>query len=342
MTKAVTPAGGSLAFDARPIELAGFRLYGRGVRAVGSPTLDQWVSATQFAAAAQESSPYWVGDLLTYAENRVDWAEKMDQAIGLTGLAHQTILNLTWISRSVDVPERVIAPSIAHAAEVAALPQPSQRKFLQKARDEEWSRSELRQAVRAAKRTKVIEGQARLEGQYRVIYADPPWTYRQNTPTASGEMTRSEERYPGMSIDEICALPIAAHVARNAVLFLWVPVPFLLQNPGPREVLEAWGFEYKGGYVWDKVHGMPGSYSYVNHEHLLIGTRGIGTPDVPISGHDHDSVQVFRREGEHSAKHKEFRGLIESLYTTGPYLELFGREKVKGWTVFGNDARLWQ
>lgn len=28
-------------------------------------------------------------------------------------------------------------------------------------------------------------------------------------------------------------------------------------------------------------------------------------------------------------------------YTRGPYLELFGRKKVEGWSVFGNDARLW-
>jgi N6-adenosine-specific RNA methylase IME4 len=33
--------------------------------------------------------------------------------------------------------------------------------------------------------------------------------------------------------------------------------------------------------------------------------------------------------------------MIEKMFTTGPYLELFGRELVKGWHVFGNDPKLW-
>jgi N6-adenosine-specific RNA methylase IME4 len=45
---------------------------------------------------------------------------------------------------------------------------------------------------------------------------------------------------------------------------------------------------------------------------------------------------VLAPVGEHSAKPEEVRRRIERLYG-GPYLELFGRKLVPGWTVWGNE-----
>ncbi len=42
--------------------------------------------------------------------------------------------------------------------------------------------------------------------------------------------------------------------------------------------------------------------------------------------------------GEHSAKPEEARHRIERLFP-GPYLELYGRKPVPGWTVWGNEIR---
>lgn len=60
------------------------------------------------------------------------------------------------------------------------------------------------------------------EGKYSVIYADPPWRY---------DMKRgngvAENHYPTMSIEEICALPIADIAAKDSALFLWATFPQL-------------------------------------------------------------------------------------------------------------------
>jgi N6-adenosine-specific RNA methylase IME4 len=80
-------------------------------------------------------------------------------------------------------------------------------------------------------------------------------------------------------------------------------------------VIEAWGFEYKTGAVWDKVLHNFGHY--VSIRHLLIATRGSCTPDRPTPMID--SVQTIRRGDVHSAKPEEFRQMIERLYD-GPYL----------------------
>lgn len=334
-----TPAGGSLElFDDRPIELDGFKLRARSAVPVGRPKFEHWANAIRFAIATAESAPYWVGDLMRYAENRAEWADRMAQALDITGWSRQTILNYTSICNRVEEPERRLSPSVKHTDAVAALPREEQTKWLGKARDEGWNERELRVNIRASKRTKVIEGQARLEGLYRVIYADPPWTYFDSGPTKDGSLGKAERRYQTMDVDAIAKLPISEHALPRAVLFLWVPAPLLLQSPGPRDVIDAWGFTYKTGMVWDKVLGNYGHYVHGVHEHLLICTRGSCLPDRPTPSPK--SILVERRGDEHSAKPAGMRKIIEGLYD-GPYLELFGREPVEGWDVFGNDARLW-
>lgn len=327
-------------FDLRPINLdGGVRLKAKCVEFTGQPTAQQWQAAMQFAEDCAVASPYWVGDLLAYAESREDWREKMDQLQAHTGMARQTLHNLTSISRRVALPERELAPSIAYAEAVAKLTPAEQREFLAKARDEGWKSNELRDEVRAAARVRVIEGQAHLDGQYRIIYADCPWRYRESGTRPDGAGARAERHYPTMSIEELCALPVKAHARPHAVLFAWVTVPLLFENPGPREVFEAWGFRYASNMTWDKVLGIPGRFFQVQHEHLIVLERGSCPPDRPTP--KPRSVLTVRRSDKHSEKPEEARRMITSLYTTGPFLELFGREPVEGWTVFGNDVKLW-
>lgn len=323
-------------FDEKPIEIGGFRLKGRTVEPIGRPTLDGWSAAFEFATATEESSPYWPAELLVYANDRQDWREKLDQAIHITGLARHTIENRAVVVRKVKGRARELAPSISHAAEVAALEPELQEELLEEAKVGGYTVTELRRAKKNKLRPTIVQGQAALEGMFRVLYADPPWQYSDSGVPTSGALGKAERHYPTMPLSEICKLPVEAHALPDAVLFLWVPAPML---PQAFPVIEAWGFTYKTGIVWDKVLGNWGHYVRVHHEHLLIATRGSCMPDVPTPMPD--SVQVIRRGDVHSEKPEEFRRLIEKLYTRGPYLELFGRKRVDGWSVFGNDARLW-
>lgn len=341
MTKQIAkPIGYDSLFDEHPIEIGGFSLQSRAaVPLEGKITITDWQTALQFASGAEAAAPYWVGDLLAYAEDRKDWQDKIEQAKSATKLAQHTLENYTTIARKVRGRARDLAPSPTHARTVAKLPAAEQEHWLEEAATEGYTVSELNKAIRAAERTSVIEGQAALEGMFRVIYADPPWSYNDAGIPSSGALGKASRHYPSMTIADLCALPVASHALEDSVLFLWVTAPMLLTNPGPREVLEAWGFTYKTGAVWDKVLGNWGHYFRVKHEHLLVCTRGSCLPDVPTPMPE--SVFVERRSDEHSEKPAIARRTIEQLYTRGPYLELFGRKPVEGWSVFGNDARLW-
>lgn len=307
----------------------------RGTR----PTFEQYDDVGKFIKGAHRRAGFWLADWLRYGESRADWADRLDQVVDATGLAEKTVKNVRAIGS--------IAPSVRRAGvefsthgEVASLGEDEQKYWLEQAEDQGWTQRELRVHIRAAKRTKIIEGQASLVGMYRVVYADPPWLYNDSGPTEDGSLGKAERHYPGMTIDELCKLPVKSHVYKDAILFCWVTAAMLYENPGPREVIESWGFKPKTGRVWDKVLGMPGHYAnHITHEHLIIATRGSFLPDVPTP--QDKSILVERRTDLHSGKPESMRRWIEKHWTHGPRLELFGRLPVEGWDVFGNDARLW-
>jgi N6-adenosine-specific RNA methylase IME4 len=133
-----------------------------------------------------------------------------------------------------------------------------------------------------------------------------------------------------MDLADICGLPIVDLVTPDAALFLWVTVPCLFQA---RDVIEAWGFEYKSNYVWDKLKTGLGFWNRNQHEHLLIATRG--NFPAPRPG-DCPVIQSLRRE--HSRKPDETYELIERMYPELPKIELFARGMRKGWAAWGNQA----
>jgi len=167
--------------------------------------------------------------------------------------------------------------------------------------------------------------------KYRVIYADPPWQYdlEQTSPNLGGAI----KHYNSMSIEELCALPIKDIADKDAVLFLWITSPKLNLF---LQLMEAWGFEYKTSFVWDKVKHNMGHYNSVRHEFLLIGGRGKSTPDLK---HLYDSVITIERSEKHSEKPVEFLNIIDNLYQHGNRIELFARQAKKdNWYFWGNEV----
>ncbi|MGJ5222415.1 MT-A70 family methyltransferase, partial [Bradyrhizobium oligotrophicum] len=58
--------------------------------------------------------------------------------------------------------------------------------------------------------------------KFATILADPPWRFQNSTGKVAPEHKRLN-RYGTMTLDEICALPVADVCAGTAHLYLWVP-----------------------------------------------------------------------------------------------------------------------
>ena len=171
---------------------------------------------------------------------------------------------------------------------------------------------------------------------FRTIYADPPWQFANRTGKMAPEHRRLP-RYPTMTIEEICALPVKEGVADQAHLYLWVP--HALVGWGLR-VMEEWGFTYKTTIVWYKIRkdGGPdgrgvGFYFRNVTELLLFGTKGHFRTLAP--GRRQVNL-IASRKREHSRKPDEMYMLIERC-SPGPYLELFARHVRPGWVQLGDE-----
>lgn len=255
------------------------------------------------------------------------------------GLGERSAQRRLQIARDIaaDVKETIAATPLADRTrdllDLARMEPAEQRRVVEVEGVKE-GRTSVLQGRREVTRRDKREAPPLPSDKYRVIYADPPWSYGNSGVIGDDNYGRAARHYPSMTIEELRAMgpAVRAMVEDDAVLFLWVTSP-LLEECFP--VIHAWGFRYKTSFVWDKVRHNFGHYNSVRHELLLVCTRGSCTPDTPTL---YDSVQTIERSEVHSQKPEAFRAIIDALYTHGRRIELFSRAAAAGWEAWGNDC----
>ena len=125
-----------------------------------------------------------------------------------------------------------------------------------------------------------------IKGGWRCVAADPAWRFRSNSKANPGR--NAMRHYGCLSLDEIASLPLREVVAKDALLWLWVPGPFLAVGAHV-VVMRGWGFEPTAiGFVWIKLNRNapelfvqpndlfmgPGLTTRKNAEFVILGRRG--------------------------------------------------------------------
>jgi N6-adenosine-specific RNA methylase IME4 len=185
-----------------------------------------------------------------------------------------------------------------------------------------------------------------MSGQFRVIYADPPWNFR--TFSSKGRGRCADAHYDVMSLQEIKNMrsEIDKNADADCALFLWATDPHL---PQAIELINTWGFNYKTiAFYWAKLNKRAsekqftvtsfftglGYWTRANAEICLLATRG-----SPKRKNRNVKRLVIAPRREHSRKPDEIYDRIESLMD-GPYLELFARSTQSGWKSLGDQTGL--
>lgn len=171
--------------------------------------------------------------------------------------------------------------------------------------------------------------------KYKIIYADPPWSYRDKA--GAGERGACF-KYDVQGKDWIDNLPVSDIADDDCVLFLWVTMPKLNEC---WELIQKWGFEYKTvAFTWIKRNkktpslfwGM-GHWTRANAEVCLLATRG---KPKRVNAGVHSVIES--PIGRHSEKPDEVRHRIVELLGDIPRIELFAREAFDGWDCWGNEV----
>ncbi len=187
-------------------------------------------------------------------------------------------------------------------------------------------------------------------GQYRIIYADPPWSFDFTLFMVSAKTNKRkspEHHYNTMTTDDICKVPVSEWVHKDSLLCMWVYDPKL---PDALTIAEAWGFTFITVlFRWIKTtndqlrlfdptpkpafgtgyHTRGGAC-----EELWLFKRGKGLPVL----HHGIRKEFFSPRREHSRKPDEVPGWIVDLYGDVPRLEMFARTQRPGWDSWGNET----
>lgn len=186
------------------------------------------------------------------------------------------------------------------------------------------------------------------EKQYDIIYADPPWSYRDK-----GCNGACSKHYHTMNVDNICALPVASIAAKDCTLFMWATYP---QMREALTVIDAWGFKYKTiAFQWVKLNRnvqlndfTVATIQDILHKACFFGlghwTRGntecclLATKGKPHKQNSSVSQLIFAPLIRHSSKPPEARIKIKTLMGWDTRsIELFAREQVEGWDCWGDE-----
>ena len=174
--------------------------------------------------------------------------------------------------------------------------------------------------------------------KYGIIYADPPWTFKNYSNEKSD--SNADHHYPCMSMEDIAKIPVQDIADKDCILFMWCTDP-LLNKQIP--IIESWGFTYKTvGFHWVKTNKDKSKNLYVvgtgywtraNNEICILATKG---KISRVKGSNVHRLVVADR-GKHSKKPAIIRDKIVELCGDLPRIELFARQRVEGWDCWGNE-----
>lgn len=174
-------------------------------------------------------------------------------------------------------------------------------------------------------------------GKYTLIYADPPWSYRDK---ANDGERGAGHKYQTMTVQDICRLPVWDLAAESCLLAMWwVPT----QPMEALKVMDAWGFRLMTmkGFTWHKTNkhkgnsaiGM-GHMTRANSEDCLFAVRGKLPERIDASICQHITAPRM----DHSAKPPVIRDKLVQLLGDVQRIELFARNGVDGWGAWGNEC----
>lgn len=208
--------------------------------------------------------------------------------------------------------------------------------------------------------------------KFRVITADPPWSFGDNL-SMSKVKRGASANYNTVSIPELKELPVEELAEDDAILVLWVPSSLLSDGIA---VMEAWGFRQTQTHIWVKTKKQPFQYlqhelvralkdipktgltglvktalaqfSAANilafgmgrlfrqtHELALVGVRG--KIYAHLENKSQRSVHFFPAT-KHSTKPEALQDMLDKMFPSGNRLEMFARRTRQGWICVGNEC----
>jgi hypothetical protein len=126
----------------------GVRSTTTGVRFDPLMPFETWRELGARLGAYANATSWWLGDWLTFGRSK--YGRRYKEAIAATGLDYQTLRNYAVVARRFEPSRRRPELTFQHHADLCALDDAQQDRWLDRAAAGGWSRNELRRRLRAA------------------------------------------------------------------------------------------------------------------------------------------------------------------------------------------------
>lgn len=118
---------------------------------------DEWLDIGEFLLKADASMKWWIGDWVNHGED-YQWGETYAELAERLGMGIKALYNISLVCRKVHISRRRENLSFSHHQAVSSLEPEEQKYWLKMADDNEWSRKELREAIRNQKPPTLLKG----------------------------------------------------------------------------------------------------------------------------------------------------------------------------------------
>ncbi len=118
-----------------------------GLRFDEEISFEEWLAVGRQLVLLSESVQWLIGDWINWGHDR--W-EQLRYKVALESLpyAYGSLANMSYVAQRIEFSRRREKLSFAHHQEVAMLDRKKQSEFLTRAEKEQWSRADLREAIR--------------------------------------------------------------------------------------------------------------------------------------------------------------------------------------------------
>jgi len=170
--------------------------------------------------------------------------------------------------------------------------------------------------------------------KYNTIVIDPPWDI-----SMTGKVKREENRsetlpYKTMTIEEIKNIPLKDIANIGCHIYCWTTNKMLHET---FHILESWGVNFHLVMPMVKPSGIAPCMGYVfASEFVILGFFGKPMQKFNKIG-KLNWIKFFNGANKHSSKPDEFYKLVEEM-SPAPRIDIFARNKRKGWDVFGDEV----
>ncbi|WP_410220789.1 MT-A70 family methyltransferase [Pedobacter sp.] len=177
---------------------------------------------------------------------------------------------------------------------------------------------------------------------YDVLMVDPPWNQCNSGKRKVRPNQLANFSYKTMSTEQIFTLLdkeilISTEVIHN--VFVWAIEKFL--NDCEFQ-MRARGYKMHCRFIWNKLNGIAPAYTIrFCHEYLLWFYKPVLLPIAKDQRGRHGTVFTERKR-EHSRKPDIAYEIIENLYPDATRIDVFSREKRKGWDQYGDQKNFFQ